>query len=486
MQTCFLCGSPVSNICSYCKDCYVCDTHFELHHQRELRICLPFDVEYDSVKGRILVASRDIKPEEVVLFDKAAVFGPNLLPVCLGCLEKIKSTRGKNGELHYSVCPKCFFPSCGNKECISETSVHSKYECSIFAATGFKPKFKDFESPHFIYNVITILRLILEMQRNEDNRILVNQLMTHHDQRVNKFPEVEIGIKRITSFLMDDLNIPNVNGDDVIQAFGVMKTNAMTFGDGNGRGLYPIGSIISHSCVSNLEPLTEPMECLVLRSKISIKKGTELTIRYMSFWSHRTQLKDSLNNQWFFNCECERCQDPSDMKTMLSSELCSKCKQKSYLKPINPLNLNTDWQCDFCQEVRTKKQVCDLLAEFPEPESFTSIDEIIFFIKKSEKVFHAHHFIPLNYKYAFAKWVTLKGLEKIECIKLALKYYDVILGVTESLDPGTTKDKNRILLEAARLKIKILNHLRSQGKINNEIYERQHKIIMAAGLRSKN
>ncbi|CAB4068094.1 SMYD [Lepeophtheirus salmonis] len=387
----------------------------------ELRICLPFDVEYDSVKGRILVASRDIKPEEVVLFDKAAVFGPNLLPVCLGCLEKIKSTRGKN-------------------ECISETSVHSKYECSIFAATGFKPKFKDFESPHFIYNVITILRLILEMQRNEDNRILVNQLMTHHDQRVNKFPEVEIGIKRITSFLMDDLNIPNVNGDDVIQAFGVMKTNAMTFGDGNGRGLYPIGSIISHSCVSNLEPLTEPMECLVLRSKISIKKGTELTIRYMSFWSHRTQLKDSLNNQWFFNCECERCQDPSDMKTMLSSELCSKCKQKSYLKPINPLNLNTDWQCDFCQEVRTKKQ-------------------------KSEKVFHAHHFIPLNYKYAFAKWVTLKGLEKIECIKLALKYYDVILGVTESLDPGTTKDKNRILLEAARLKIKILNHLRSQGKI---------------------
>ena len=39
--------------------------------------------------GRVLIATRDIAPFELVLADTAFVMAPNDLPVCLGCLGQV-------------------------------------------------------------------------------------------------------------------------------------------------------------------------------------------------------------------------------------------------------------------------------------------------------------------------------------------------------------------------------------------------------------
>ena len=44
--------------------------------------------------GRVLIATRDIAPFELVLADTALVMAPNDLPVCLGCLGQVISICG--------------------------------------------------------------------------------------------------------------------------------------------------------------------------------------------------------------------------------------------------------------------------------------------------------------------------------------------------------------------------------------------------------
>ena len=39
--------------------------------------------------GRVLMATRDIAPWELVIADTAVVLAPNDVPVCLGCLNEV-------------------------------------------------------------------------------------------------------------------------------------------------------------------------------------------------------------------------------------------------------------------------------------------------------------------------------------------------------------------------------------------------------------
>ena len=57
-------------------------------------------VRYALKVGRYLVASRDVKPLELVLWDTAAATGPcaDSVPVCLECGDKV------DGSYH---CPHC-------------------------------------------------------------------------------------------------------------------------------------------------------------------------------------------------------------------------------------------------------------------------------------------------------------------------------------------------------------------------------------------
>ena len=49
----------------------------------------PFTVETLDTWGRVLVATRDIAPWELVLEDTCIATVPNDVPVCLGCLSQV-------------------------------------------------------------------------------------------------------------------------------------------------------------------------------------------------------------------------------------------------------------------------------------------------------------------------------------------------------------------------------------------------------------
>ena len=105
---CFLCLQECHEQCQYCGLVYYCSKeHFSLHRQDDY--CFPFRAGTLPDKGRVLFATRDIRPLELILIDPGTVVGPNYKsePVCLQCLRMV--TSGQR-------CRSCRFPVC-SEEC---------------------------------------------------------------------------------------------------------------------------------------------------------------------------------------------------------------------------------------------------------------------------------------------------------------------------------------------------------------------------------
>ena len=59
-----------------------------------------------------------------------------------------------------------------------------------------------------------------------------------------------------------------------------------------------------------------------------------------------------LQSQWYFSCECRRCQDPTECDTMGNAIVCSfnhdgdnNNNQPHLMLPKDPRNLDSDWIC---------------------------------------------------------------------------------------------------------------------------------------------
>ena len=60
---------------------------------------------------------------------------------------------------------------------------------------------------------------------------------------------------------------------------GALQTNAVSLVSAAGRGCYATVSLLSHSCVPNLEPAADPGRVMRLRAKRRISCGEQLTMR---------------------------------------------------------------------------------------------------------------------------------------------------------------------------------------------------------------
>ncbi len=69
----------------------------------------------------------------------------------------------------------------------------------------------------------------------------------------------------------------------------------------------------------------------------------------------------------YFTCRCPRCLDPTELGTNLSSLKCHDCKGGGGLMPIDPLDLETDFQCPQCGNLMscdTAKALADTTMRF--------------------------------------------------------------------------------------------------------------------------
>ena len=68
-----------------------------------------------------------------------------------------------------------------------------------------------------------------------------------------------------------------------------------------------------------------------------------------------------------FDCNCQRCQDPSELQTDLAALLCQNCATNAKLLPKDPLNPKTDYictNCDYVLPVEKAKLITDTALKF--------------------------------------------------------------------------------------------------------------------------
>ena len=182
-SSCFFCGAsgPELAQCLDCSDVFYCsESHRSLHRPRET--CLPFKVVRDHpLKGRILVAARDIQPFELTVEDLSAAYGPyesNPTTVCVVCLRITQ-------EEEELKCQKCQLPLC--QDCVqldpsnSQRSIHEP-ECALFSQA------KSTERKIFAEYCGTILPIRMIAIRDKDpgfwDRILA--LESHTKARIDR------------------------------------------------------------------------------------------------------------------------------------------------------------------------------------------------------------------------------------------------------------------------------------------------------------
>lgn len=308
-------------------------------------------------------------------------------------------------------------------------------------------------------------------------------------------PNVKEALTRITKFFRERLRLRDCAIDDVLHAFGVLRTNSMSFRDLKAVSLYPIIAIASHSCVPNLDAMpqlgdkfgfkasryltsgTESFNEVMLEvimtksSSRRIRRGEQLTLKYRSNLDHRLTIRKDLRQQWLFECLCERCHSSSEFDTFVSSPLCSNpCAGQGWFVPNDPLDCVSPWTCTSCGRALTSEQIShlDALAIEKEKQALNSVDmkELENAISNLQQGYHKHYHSILRLKLAFASAVSTNDNESIDNLEKASAYSREVYKVLTHLERGTTKLQDDIKTIITKLIVNLLQAKKRRGIIS--------------------
>ena len=346
---CFLCERPTSSKCPSCEQVFYCSNDHLLVHKHQ-NYCFPFRVRWRTGAGRCLVATRDIKAMELILIDAAIAHGPpnmttpgkkcpililtNCVPpsVCLECGQRVDGSY---------LCGLCNMPMCSEACQVGPTHYN---ECQVLRTLKQKisvKNYQDSESP--IYQCITPLRLLMKKNTHPKWFRRLVFLMDHKEEREQETNMWNEHQKNVVDFLLSTCSL-NFTKEDVMWAIGLLKTNSIMFGDEKSRALFPIFSLINHSCVANAKhTIYIKNRRISVQAQTDIKQGEEIVINYTTFIMGTAPRRRKLLRNWYFECGCARCRDPTELGSHLSSLVCPKCELG--MTQTDPLDSTSPWRC---------------------------------------------------------------------------------------------------------------------------------------------
>merc|ERR1719186_1702846 len=142
------------------------------------------------------------------------------------------------------------------------------------------------------------------MKSNEPD---VYSQLKNLDPQTDKIKADPVASKMLSD-IKDLLKSLNYKEDDIDRAYGLLKLygyNLPDVPDGKVRSLFPVQSLLSHSCLPNLQYIEKGGgRKIVLQSTTTIEKGEMLTVRFTPFLQGRITLTKWLNEQRYIKCKC--------------------------------------------------------------------------------------------------------------------------------------------------------------------------------------
>ncbi|XP_023941139.2 SET domain-containing protein SmydA-8 [Bicyclus anynana] len=469
MPVCDVCQRPANQTCGGCKIVYYCSKAHQKHAWKEGHKfqCRPYKIEFSDAIGRHMVATRDIKQGEIILKEKPTVSGPRIsCPAsCLSCNKKLEPIE-VDGKLDFYKCTSCKWPMCG-LDC--EMAEPHKEECKLMTDNNYKCdiKYDRADKMEAAYCVIAPMRVLLLKRSNPRQYESVMSLESHLEDRINT-PLYKVLKANLVTFIVRVLRLP-FDEETILKVASIFDTNSFDVRSHDGskrlRAIFVIASMMNHNCRANTRHIYIGNDNnLVLIATVPIAKGEMITATYTQSLYGTLDRRRHIKVNKCFDCDCERCKDPTELGTYLGSIYCSICngslannKSKTEAKMVstNPLDESSPWRCEacgYCIQSRQMfwgnnalKQELNTLNKSG-PKGFEE------FIDKYTVTLHSTNHLVIQAKLALMQiYGNYAGYKLTELsdnlLKRKIDICHELLEVADNLEPGWTRFRGTILLE---------------------------------------
>lgn len=182
--------------------------------------------------------------------------------------------------------------------------------------------------------------------------------------------------------------------NELATLIGVLRTNTLPAAQLRGVALWPVATMVDHSCRENAA-FENIGTKLVVTAISAIPNGQPITFNYTKPFQPKSQRLAYLKSTYHFECKCDRCLPEARDDTR--AFLCQKCKTNGeevggMVCPKGDGSKAALWTCSKCQESPSDATFEKMLAT---ENSFANIDPLTIKVNDLflEKVFHPFHYI---------------------------------------------------------------------------------------------
>jgi len=213
-----------------------------------------------------------------------------------------------------------------------------------------------------------------------------------------------------------------------------------------------------HDCVPNTQHVIDGNFKMTVRASVSIPKGAPISTFYTQTLEGTLVRRRNLMESKFFQCQCKRCSDPTELGTNFSSIKCIGCADGYHL-PSNSLDSNSKWPCLGCGKGISIEDVDQILVSVKQEMDGISESELQigliptleeFIRKHSGNTLHPNHYLLIGPIYSLAElygrcpgWymedLKLGSLERKE--QLCHQFIRIL----EFLHPGMTRMRGKLV-----------------------------------------
>eukprot|EP00096_Caligus_rogercresseyi_P012657 TRINITY_DN5373_c0_g1_i1.p1 TRINITY_DN5373_c0_g1~~TRINITY_DN5373_c0_g1_i1.p1 ORF type:complete len:578 (-),score=111.95 TRINITY_DN5373_c0_g1_i1:77-1810(-) len=480
VEGCYICASQdVQSVCQSDPSVKYCSDEHKALHEDENGDSYPFSIHFNEEVGRYMVASRDIQPGEIIFQEEPLAYGPNhsSLPTCMECMRRVEEP---------FLCLRCNLPLCDEMCGFGEE--HAK-ECSVFSKIKPKLSVKSMNARDPIYWSITTVRALTLKKTDPERYSIIKRMMDHNPEHEKAGDYWEEYKKHVVQFLLDNCPSLGSSAEEILHIIGVLDVNSVKIHGPNtdgdrldmypGHALYPLTSLLSHSCSSNSKTILKVDYSTECRAVVRIPAGQEITKQYVSPLETTNQRRSRISNNWFFDCKCDRCRDPTENGSYVSATRCLKCTGDGTVLPRNPLDPKSEWTCDQCSFITNGESV-DKLIEYFDAKLRNSgaaggIEVLEELLSKAVKLFHPNHYmatmirISLNQAYVnLALRVGDAHDIPIEVHMRRKELLDDIHQVIELVDPGLSRRRGLSIFEASTCHLQLGRQLYEAERFPDE------------------
>lgn len=176
----------------------------------------------------------------------------------------------------------------------------------------------------------------------------------------------------------------------------------------------------------------------------------------------------------FFECDCLRCSDPTELGSNLSTLLCSQCG--GHVSTTAALDLDANWCCRDCNYTiagtavgKTNRILCKTFCE-RDRSKLRSVEDMI---DNCKGRLHPQHQVLVEAKFAWVKFCgnhpeyRYRDISKAQ-IQTKISYCRDLLKTLEVLFPGRSQFRGFVLYELHASLFAMAHKLLSFGDLNNE------------------